>query len=180
MIAKLIAGRNCLGNRRQIFFCGISGYDTHQNQNSDLADLCQELGNALSAFNSSVTSLGIDDSVLLFTNSDFTRTLTPNGNDPISSGSDHGWGGHQIVMGGPVIGKNIYGSFPSLKVGQDNDTDRNRGRWIPTTAVDQYASVCARWLGVESSALEAIFPNLPRFDDPFTSATANLQFLTSV
>jgi len=82
-----------------------------------------------------------------------------------------------MVMGGPVIGKNIYGSFPSLKVGQDNDTDRNWGRWIPTSSVDQYAAVCARWLGVESTSMDVIFSNLSRFDDSLTSANANLQFL---
>ena len=177
MIAQLIAGRNCLGNRRQIFFCSMGGYDTHQNQNDDFVALCDELGNALKSFNDTTTALGVHDNVLLATNSDFTRTLTPNGDDPTSSGSDHGWGGHQMVMGGPVVGKNIYGSFPSLKVGQDNDTDRNRGRWIPTSSVDQYAAVCAQWLGVESAAMDVIFPNLSRFDDPVTSATANLQFV---
>ena len=80
-------------------------------------------------------------------------------------------------MGGPVNGKNIYGTFPSLAVGADNDTDRNRGRWIPSTSVDQYGAVCARWMDVESSALELIFPNLGRFNDPF-GATANLGFVT--
>jgi len=176
MIAQLIAGRNCLGNERQIYFCSMGGYDTHQDQNGDLMNLCDELGNALKAFSDTMIALGVNDKVLTCTNSDFTRTLTPNGTDPNSSGSDHGWGGHQIVMGGPVFGKNLYGTFPSLKVGDDDDVDNNRGRWIPSSAVDQYAAVCAKWLGVDSSGLDAIFPNLSRFDDPFSSGP-NLQFL---
>jgi uncharacterized protein (DUF1501 family) len=176
MVSKLIAGRNCLGNRRQIFFCSQGGFDTHADQNNDLAELAVELSTSMKAFNDTLIALGMHDQVLTCTNSDFTRTLTPNGNEAGSSGSDHAWGGHQIVMGGPVNGRNIYGTFPSLKVGADNDTDRNRGRWIPSTAVDQYAAVCARWMNVESSALDLIFPNLPRFNDPF-GASANLGFV---
>jgi uncharacterized protein (DUF1501 family) len=176
-VARLIGGRSCLGNQRQIFFVSMGGFDTHQDQNGDLNDLTTDLGGALKAFHDSLGAMGVNDQVLTCTNSDFTRTFTPNGDDPTTAGSDHGWGGHQIVMGGPVMGKKIYGTFPSLKVGQDNDTNRERGRWIPTTAVDQYAAVCARWLGVEAAAMDAIFPNLSRFDDPFAVSSANLDFV---
>ena len=177
MIAKLIAGRDCLANRRQIFFCSVGGYDTHQDQNGAHANLMTELGGGLKAFNDALIALGVNNDVLTVSHSDFTRTFTPNGDDPNTAGSDHGWGGHQIVMGGPVNGGEIFGKFPSLKVGDDDDTDRNRGRWIPTTSVDQYAAVAAHWLGVGPNELEAIFPNLPRFDDPLTSGTANLGFV---
>ena len=176
-VARLIGGRSCLGNQRQIFFVSMGGFDTHQDQMGDLSDLASDLGGAMKAFHDALGAMGVNDNVLTCTNSDFTRTFTPNGDDLTSSGSDHGWGGHQMIMGGPVIGKNIYGAFPSLKVGQDNDTDRERGRWIPTTSVDQYAAMCARWMGVDSSAMDIIFPNINRFDDPFTVSSANLQFL---
>jgi uncharacterized protein (DUF1501 family) len=176
MIARLIAGRNNIGNRRQIFFCSAGGYDTHQDQLNAHGNLMRELANSLKAFNDTMAALGVNDSVLTCTHSDFTRTLTPNGTDINTAGSDHGWGGHQIVMGGPVAGGQIYGTFPSLRVNADQDVDNNRGRWIPTTAVDQYAAVIAKWLGVEASAMSAIFPNLGRFADPFGSG-ANLQFI---
>lgn len=174
-VAKLIAGRDNIANRRQIFFVSAGGYDTHQDQLTAQDNLLGELGNALKAFTDALKALNVYDKVLTVTHSDFTRTLTPNGTDA-GAGSDHGWGGHQIVLGGPVNGGKVYGQFPSLKLGQDQDTDRNRGRWIPTTSVDQYASVAASWLGVSSSALSAIFPNLGRFDDPF-SAGSNLGFV---
>jgi uncharacterized protein (DUF1501 family) len=175
-IAKLIAGRETLGNRRQIFFCSAGGFDTHQDQLEAHSNLMIELSTSLKAFRDTLVALGVHQNVLTMTHSDFTRTLTPNGTDPTSSGSDHGWGGHHIVMGGGVSGGKIYGTFPSLKVGGDQDVDRNRGRWIPTTAVDQYAAVAAKWLGVESSALGTIFPNLGRFADPFLPST-NLTYI---
>jgi uncharacterized protein (DUF1501 family) len=174
-IAKLIAGREAIGNHRQIFFCSIGGYDTHADQLSAHGNLMGELANSLKAFSNAMIALGQNDNVLLLTHSDFTRTFTPNGADA-TAGSDHGWGGHHIVLGGPVNGGAVYGSFPSLKIGADQDVDANRGRWIPTTSVDQYAAAAARWLGVETNALGAIFPNLNRFDDPF-GTSANLNFL---
>ncbi|MES2598131.1 MAG: DUF1501 domain-containing protein [Verrucomicrobiota bacterium] len=131
----------------------------------------------MQACSSTLTALGVNDSVTTVTHSDFTRTLTPNGTDPNTAGSDHGWGGHQIVLGGAVNGGQVYGSFPSLKLGQDQDAGTsNRGRWIPTTAVDQYAAVPAKWLGVSNALLPDIFPNLGRFNDPF-GGSANLGFL---
>ncbi|MGH8048838.1 MAG: DUF1501 domain-containing protein [Chthoniobacterales bacterium] len=175
-IAKLIAGREAVGNQRQIFFCSVGGYDTHSDQLGAHSSLMDELAKSLQAFSNAMTALGQNDNVMLLTHSDFTRTFTPNGTDA-SAGSDHGWGGHHIVMGGPVNGGHVYGSFPNLKVGTDQDVDANRGRWIPTTSVDQYAAVAARWLGVDSGSLGAIFPNLHRFDDPFGSP-ANLGYVT--
>jgi len=178
-IAKLIAGRTSLDNRRQIFFCSVGGYDTHLDQITSQAGLFSELGSSLKAFSDALIALGVNDKVLTVSHSDFTRTFTPNSTDPSKAGSDHGWGGHHIVMGGPVVGGKIFGTFPSLKIGMDQDAGNDRGRWIPTTAVDQYAAVAARWLGVEGSALSTIFPNLHRFDDPF-GATANLNYVNLV
>ena len=33
-----------------------------------------------------------------------------------TGGSLHAWGGHQLVLGGSVLGGRIYGKFPSLEV----------------------------------------------------------------
>ena len=177
MIARLIAGREASGNRRQVFFCSIGGYDTHATQLPNHGNLMDELSTALKSFQDTMDDLGIADNVLLFESSDFTRTFTPNGSDPNSSGSDHGWGGHQIVMGGPVNGKKLFGHYPNTSPGGPDDAGGTRGRWIPSTSVDQYGAVIAKWFGVDSNSMETIFPNLGRFDDPFNVASANLNFL---
>ncbi len=179
MIARLIAGRNALGNSRQIFFCQVGGYDTHQTMLASHANLMSELANALKAFRDCLVALGVFGDVVTFTASDFNRTMTPNGTDA-NAGSDHAWGGNAIVMGGAVNGGDIYGHFPSLKTGSQPgsiDAHANRGRWIPSVSVDQYSAVLAKWLGAGTSEIEAIFPNLPRFDDPFTASAPNLGFL---
>ncbi|WP_193214342.1 DUF1501 domain-containing protein [Luteolibacter marinus] len=179
-VAKLIASRSILGNNRQIFFCQMSGYDTHQTLLGTHADLLQELAGSMKAFRDALQALGVWNDVTTFTASDFNRTFNPNSTDPATAGSDHAWGGHAMVMGGAVRGGRIYGHFPSLKTGSAEgsvDTGSQRGQWIPDISVDQYSAVLASWMGAGSNELEAIFPNLHRFDDPFTVASANMNFL---
>ena len=81
-------------------------------------------------------------------------------------GSDHGWGSHQIVMGGAVQGGNIYGRMPKFVLsGADPQSEDSStlGRWIPSTSVDQFGATLARWFGVPQPDLSAIFPHLGNF-----------------
>lgn len=170
MIARLISARESLGLRRQIYFCAAGGYDTHGGQvggspiDGAHADLLAELDGAVTAFDAAMLELQLSESVTLFTASDFGRAYAPNGD-----GSDHGWGGHHLVLGGAVRGGRIYGRVPELAItGPD---DAGQGRWIPTTAVDEYSATLARWFGVAPSDLPLVLPNLGRF------ATDDLGFL---
>lgn len=174
MAARIIAGRTPLGNRRQVFFIYISGYDNHAGMLGAHATLMNTLSQALLSFRNTLKdpALNVFDKVVTFTASDFARTLLSNG-----SGSDHAWGSHSIVMGGGVKGRNLYGHYPALKLGDQSgsiDSHSGRGLLIPDVSVDQYAAVLANWFGVQSSAMEAILPNLPHFDNPLTTSTANL------
>jgi uncharacterized protein (DUF1501 family) len=140
-----------------------------------------ELSNSLKAFRDALVDLQVFDNVVTFTASDFNRTFTPNSTIATTAGSDHAWGGHTLVMGGAVRGGQIYGHYPKLKIGSATGSidagTNNRGRWIPGTSVDQYSAVMTKWMGATDNDMEAIFPNLPRFDNPFTVSTANLAFL---
>ena len=162
MIAQLVSVRETLGLRRQIFFCAAQGFDTHDGQigadslQGAHADLLTELDDAVAAFDAAMTELAVSDSVTTFTASDFGRTYQANGN-----GSDHGWGGHHFVTGGAVRGGRFYGQMPTLAIGGPNDA--GEGRWIPTTAVDEYAATLARWFGVAESDMSLVLPNLGRF-----------------
>ena len=77
-------------------------------------------------------------------------------------------------MGGPIKGGKLYGYFPSLIVSGDDDRGR-RGRWIPSTSVDQYSAVLAKWFGVDDIGLNTIFPNLCHF----SNSPSNLDFITA-
>lgn len=178
MIAKLIAGRDSLANQRQFFFCSIGGYDNHSAQLGTHAKLMTELGSSLKAFNETLKALNVNEDVVTMTHSDFSRTMTPNKEDPVTAGSDHAWGAHQIVMGGPVNGGNIFGFFPSLKINTDLDAGvSGRGRWIPSTSVEQYQAIAANWFGIGQDELSIVLPNLERFENPFNTA-ANLGYIS--
>ena len=119
----------------------------------------------MSAFYSATVELGVQNSVTAFTLSDFGRTLQPAGAGA-EAGSDHAWGSHHLIMGGSVLGNRIYGTYPTLALGGPDDTDGGsspRGRWIPTTSVEQYAATLATWYGLSSSDLPAVFPLINRF-----------------
>jgi uncharacterized protein (DUF1501 family) len=159
MIAKLIAARNNLSMKRQIFFCSVGGYDTHGDQLIGQGNLFTELSQGLNAFYNATVELGIASQVTTFTASDFGRTYPTNG-----SGSDHGWGSHQFVLGGAVQGGRLFGTFPTLAVNGPDDT--GQGRWIPTTSVDEFSATLATWFGVSASDLPSVLPNIGRFAHP--------------
>jgi uncharacterized protein (DUF1501 family) len=177
MAARLIEAGNRsqanggFGMRRQIFFCQVGGYDLHTNQTSQgntttgsHANLLAELSQCMLAFQRAMEQLGLSKNVTAFTASDFGRTFPCNG-----QGTDHGWGSHHLILGGAVKGQQTYGKFPTLAINGPDDT--NTGRWIPTTAIDQYFSTLALWFGVDPGNIATVFPNIGRF------ATPNLGFV---
>lgn len=176
-VARVIKKRSDLSINRQVFFVELGGFDTHQNQlqggNSQTALLAQ-VSQAMRAFYDEMTAQGIGDKVTQFTLSDFGRTMNPAGQGS-GVGSDHAWGNHMLVLGGAVMGGNIYGStrpdgsgniFPNLTLGGPDDIDTGsfpRGRWLPTTGVEQYAATLGRWFGLNDADLDAVFPNIGNF-----------------
>ncbi|GAA6170453.1 DUF1501 domain-containing protein [Colwellia sp. KU-HH00111] len=158
MVATLASTQQLLSQPRQIFFVSMGGFDTHDNQNSMQPVLLQTLSEALFAFNADLQARGLANNITSFTMSDFGRTLTSNGD-----GTDHGWGGHQIIMGGAVQGGDIYGNMPE-DFSLNSADDFGDGRIIPTTSVDQYAATLAKWFGLSTNEIDAVFPNLSRFN----------------
>jgi uncharacterized protein (DUF1501 family) len=169
MIAQMIGAAPQLGLTRQVFFASLGGFDLHSDQLGAHATLFTQLSQALNAFSAATTELGVPNQVTTFTASDFSRTFNTNGTNDGTAGSDHGWGSHHLVMGGAVNGGDIYGQVPLLELGGPEDT--GRGRWIPTTSVDQYSATLASWFGVSASNLPVVLPNIGRF------ASSNLGFM---
>lgn len=147
------------------------------------ANLLAEVSQCLHSFMKAMQAIGVQQQttvpgsglhtgvncVTCFTASDFGRTFPSN-----SLGSDHGWGGHQLVVGGAVNGRQTYGTLPELTVNGPDDT--GLGRWIPTIAVDQYAATLSKWFGLSESEINTVFPNLSRF--PGTYAGGYLGFMS--
>jgi uncharacterized protein (DUF1501 family) len=155
-VATMMAGRNVITARRQIFFVGVGGWDQHDNLKVDHAANLEKIDNALGMFVNALRNANLWTSTTLFSCSDFGRTLTSNGD-----GSDHGWGGNQFIIGGKVRGGMIYGKYPRLNLG--NSLDTGRGRFVPTTPVDRYLEEMLTWFGLNSTDINSVLPNLPNF-----------------
>lgn len=160
----MIAARRSLGVTRQVFMVSMGGYDNHDGLIGRHEGLLAQLDFALDAFYRATLELGVADQVTTFTASDFGRTLSSNGD-----GSDHGWGGHHLILGGSVNGGRFFGRAPHVSV--DTPDQVGRGRLLPTTSVDEYSATLASWLGVSLSDLPSIAPNIGRF------ATSDIGFL---
>lgn len=176
-VARMIKKRNELNINRQMFFVELRGFDTHQNQlygpTSQTALLLQ-VSQAMRAFYDEMVEQGLSNQVTSFTLSDFGRTMGASGAGS-GVGTDHGWGNHMFVLGGAVSGGDLYGSlrpdgsgeiFPNLRTGGPDDIDNDgspRGRWLPTTSVEQFAATLSKWYGLSTTDIEAVFPQIVHF-----------------
>jgi uncharacterized protein (DUF1501 family) len=170
-IARVIRGRNVLAVNRQIFFCTLDGFDTHTGQLGAQFNLLAQVSQAARAFYDEMTVQGLQNQVTQFTLSDFSRTFNPGGAGALV-GSDHAWANHMMVVGGSVIGGDFYGvnttngtPFPTLVQNGPDDADSGnaRGRWIPTTSIEQYAATLAKWFGLPDEDRTYVYPNLVNF-----------------
>jgi uncharacterized protein (DUF1501 family) len=155
-VARMIAVRGRLEMQRQIFFVATGGFDSHDNQNDDQPGLLANVSACLAAFYAATVELGVAQAVTTFTQSDFGRTLTSNGD-----GTDHAWGGVQIVVGQSVRGRRLFGRYPSLVLNGPEDV--GGGRIIPSVSADQYAATLARWFGIAELELPRVAPHLDNF-----------------
>lgn len=165
-VYKLIASQSQLNQQRQVFFVKHTGYDVHDSQLSKHPALLEDLATNLFAMYRAIDALGMRDNVTTFTMSDFGRRMTNNGN-----GTDHGWGGHQFVMGGAVNGSQPIGTWPELILGGEDDY--SKGRLIPRIGTDQVGATLAQWMGItDGTAMDYVFPNIRNFP------SSNLGFMS--
>lgn len=157
IVAKMIAAGPTLGMRRQVFMVSIGGFDSHSHQMRDQPLLMGRVAHAVDWFLQGLAGQGRLGDVLLFSASDFGRTLASNGD-----GCDHGWGSHHFVAGGAVKGGRIHGRMPATALGTADDL--GSGRLLPSTAVTQYAASLGGWLGLGPADLATVLPNLGSFD----------------
>lgn len=153
-VARMIEARGTLGHGRQTFLVTQGGYDTHANQVGTQTSLFTDLGYALLGFYKAMQALGLSENVTSFTMSDFGRVYKGNA----QGGSDHAWGNNHLVIGGALNPKAVHGAYPSQVMGGPDDI-ANDGRFLPTTAQEEYLGAIARWHGVADADMPYVFPN---------------------
>ena len=172
-VALMIKKRTDLSINRQIFYVQLGSFDTHTNQLTTQQSLLIQMSQAMRAFYDEMVAQGIGDKVTQFTMADFSRTLNPAGTGAGVVGTDHAWGNHMFVAGGGLTASDFYGlngsngtPYPQLSFNTADDSDSgsgSRGRWVPSTSVDQYAATLARWFGVPSASMATAFPKIANF-----------------
>ena len=139
-------------SRVQLAFMALGGWDTHANQGAakgQLANRLSPLGQGLAAL---ANRLGpaLDDTVIVVM-SEFGRTVRENGN----GGTDHGHGNVMWLLGGPVAGGKVHGSWPGLA---SNALFEGRDLAVTTDFRQVLAEVVQRHLSLPEAQLQNIFP----------------------
>lgn len=160
IVAKTMASHEDLGKQRQTFFLNVGGWDMHQELVTDHQTRLSDVAASVKAFWDALGACGLQDKVMVFTASDFSRTLRSNGR-----GTDHAWGANHWVLGKGVDGGKIYGEYPELNLGAGLDVGSN-GRMLPTTSCDEYFAELLQWFGVENGDLPDVLPNIGNFYIP--------------
>ncbi len=117
----------------------LNGFDTHQNQPGQQANLLRQLAQGVMALRAGLIELNRWQSTMIVTYAEFGRRARQNQ----SQGTDHGTVAPHFIAGGRVRG-GLYGDVPRL--------DRLDGNGNLPFAVDfreVYATVLQRWWGLD-------------------------------
>jgi len=173
-IAKLVDVRSELKSERDIFYVSVGGWDHHSEVIESMQGKLEYVNAALSTFVAEMKAKGIWNQVTIATSSEFGRTLTTNGR-----GTDHGWGGNHMLLGGGLNGQQVFGEFPpSLAMDESNPLTMKRGRVIPTTPWEGMWQALAQWMGVEDAKMDSVLPNKNNFDPARLFTSDQLWFPT--
>lgn len=134
----------------RVAFVEDTGWDTHRGQMQALRRKFGELDAGLRAVEQGLGPDWVRTVVVVAT--EFGRTAAANG----SGGTDHGVGGHALLVGGAVRGGRIAGDWPGLRARELHD---GRDLRATTDLRAVFKGVLSRHLGVSEAALESqVFP----------------------
>lgn len=135
-VARLMESELCT----RVTFGGVGGWDNHSNQTDPNVQQrrLEEIDNAVGLFADDIKRSAVNDwnNVAICIYTEFGRNTFENS----SAGTDHGWGGTMLVIGGAVRG-GVYGSTPT-----DNEL-RNEGSVIMDVDFRNVFAELVTWLG---------------------------------
>ncbi|MEW6304803.1 MAG: DUF1501 domain-containing protein [Verrucomicrobiota bacterium] len=141
---RAIAGLLHGGLDTRIYYTVQGGYDTHSDQRKRHDELLTELNDAVFAFQKDLQKQGLDERVLTFTFSEFSRNVKENG----SRGTDHGHAGAMFCFG-TKLKPGMRGAYPSL---EDIYQVRNGALKHNMDFRAVYATALKKWLNIPSES----------------------------
>lgn len=148
-LARLMRGNP----RMRVAFLAVGGWDTHANQGNSrgqLANRLQPLGNGLAALMQGLGPALADTIIVVM--SEFGRTVKQNGN----GGTDHGHGNVMWLLGGPVAGGRVHGSWPGL---DSSALYEGRDLAVTTDFRDVLSTVVMRHMRIPEQQMANLFPD---------------------
>ena len=149
-IARLISG----GLQTKVYVANLGGFDTHADQvqegdttTGDHANLMQQVGDAMKAFQDDIGSLGLSDRVVGMTFSEFGRQIISND----SLGTDHGNAAPLIVFGN-CVNPGFMGEVTPI----GPDVESKEGVPYQFDFRDVYGSILMDWFEVDESEVQSL------------------------
>jgi len=170
-LANLIQTRADRKVDRDTFTIEFQGFDHHQETKPLLKEKLVEVNRNIKRLVEQLKLDGLWDQVTIVVASEFGRTISANSN----AGSDHGWGGNYMVLGGSLNGGRVLGKYPDdLTNGSRLNASRNtRTRFIPTMSWEHIYNGIAGWMAdgfngeeLTDEDLDHILPNRKNCIDP--------------
>ena len=132
------------GLETQIYYAGLSGFDTHANQINTQAKLLNVYAESMAIFVDDLEKNNALDDVIILTFSEFGRRLKQNK----SNGTDHGAANNVFIIGNHLKKAGLYNKTANL---QDLDENGNIKYTIDFREV--YATILDKWLQVNDIAI---------------------------
>ena len=128
----------------QVFYAGLTGFDTHANQPNTQAKLLKTYAESMAVFVEDLEKNNNFDDVLILTFSEFGRRVKQNE----SQGTDHGAANNVFLIGKNLKKQGLYNNLPNLA-----DLDANGNLKYEIDFREVYATILDKWLEVDDKAI---------------------------
>jgi uncharacterized protein (DUF1501 family) len=132
------------GLETQVYYAGLSGFDTHANQAGTQERLLKVYAESMEFFVNDLEKNNAFDDVIILTFSEFGRRVKQNE----SKGTDHGTTNNVFVMGNNLKKKGLYNNLPNL-----GDLDKNGNLKYEIDFREIYATILDKWLQVDDVSI---------------------------
>jgi uncharacterized protein (DUF1501 family) len=141
---KTIAGFINSGLETQVYYAGLSGFDTHANQANTQERLLKIYAESMEVFVNDLEKNNAFEDVLILTFSEFGRRVKQND----SKGTDHGAANTVFVVGKNLKKQGLYNNLPNL-----GDLDKNGNLKYEIDFREIYATILDKWLQVDDVSI---------------------------